>query len=156
MTFKMLAASAAVIFFTAFSAPSVKAVPITLGDDQYLISTVEGTYNDLLPELSDTPWFSSVGLAQSAVSQATLANVFFAFSVGGAEGIGFARLSGGSGVLTAFNRQIFDPSYFTTQNTFAVASLVSPSIVVPAPNTLILILSGMGMMLFAGRRLRRA
>ncbi len=156
MSIKMLIASAAVVFFTAFSGTSVQAVPITLGDDQYLISTVEGAYNDLLPDLSDTPWFSSVSLARSAVEQAVLgSDVLFSFSAGGQFGIGYTRLTSNGGTAFFYNRQLFDLPFFTTRNTFAVASLVSPPTQVPAPNTLFLILSGMGLMLFAGR-LRRA
>ena len=154
MSIKMLAASAVVLFFTAFSAASVQAVPITLGDDQYVISTVEGTYNDLLPDLSNTPWFSSIALANSAARQAALSsNVFFAFSVGGGQGTGYSVLGGGNTLSTVLNRQILDPAFFTRQNTFALATLVPPPTALAAPNTLLLLLSGM--MLIAAR-LRRA
>ena len=104
---------------------AAEAVQITLGNDDYEISTVSGTYNDLLPQLSTNPWFTSFTPSESAVIQANLGpSVFFAFDLGlGNGGIGYI-IREGSGTTGFFNRQTFDPDYFTTVNTFAVAELI--------------------------------
>ncbi len=106
-------------------AGSAEAVQITLSGIDYEISTVTGTYNDLLPDLSNSPWFASESLSSIASGHAALGfNVLFAFSENSSSGTGSA-FSDGSSTLSVLNREILDPDYFTRVNTFAFAQRVS-------------------------------
>ena len=101
---------------------SAEAVQITLGSNDYEVSTLTGTYNDLLADLSMNLWFTSSALDLSARRQANPgSSAFLAFDAGGLEGVGYSIPD-----RTFFNRQIFDPGYFTRVNTFAVGTLVEP------------------------------
>lgn len=48
---------------TTFAANPAEAVVVTVGDTNYDISTVDGTFNDLESQLTATPWFGNQTLA---------------------------------------------------------------------------------------------
>ena len=101
---------------------------ITLGGNDYEVFTLTGTYSDLLPRLSTTPWFTSSQLAESAASQAHIGgNVFFAFGVNSGAVPGYVF---NNGIRSAFYRYRQSP---TTVNTFALAELIGPVDPEPVP-----------------------
>ncbi|MEO1620123.1 MAG: hypothetical protein AAFU53_03715 [Cyanobacteria bacterium J06632_3] len=99
---------------------AANAVQIRLGDSDYDLTTVTGTYDDLRPTLSNNPWFNSRGTAAAASSQVPADFAFFTFEEFGAS-FDVGVIAGRT--LTFIRRP--NSTFFTAPVTFAVGTPVA-------------------------------
>ncbi len=149
-----------------FFVRSADATIITVNGSDYELSSATGIYNDLRPMLAANPWFSSADLATTFLDQileqvmSFSSSTLFAFedfSKIGIEqtGVGYYRRIGAEfKQFGAFNRQSFDPDYFTNDiNTFALATKIDlpPNSVSSPPGYFLLLL---GLLLILSTRMK--